>query len=919
MTRHQKNATASTVYSYHERKKDQKASGYGTLEERLEKAALKDFDCCSLTLQRCKDPVVNQDGYLFEYEAILKYILHQKKEIARKSKLYANYLEKKQQEEVEMQNAEYNKKVQKFVASEATPARRMNVEDDSSLATTSTGLGNQKSRSFWVPGSEMAKESAVEKPDTKVLCPVTGKELKMKNLTHIKFTVANGIKESEVFTKKDVYVCALTGDILTNSVPCAVLKTSGNVITVSALEKVVKKDMTDPFNGRKLTDKDIILLQRGGTGFAATNEKLNAKLSRPIFSTMMNHPGNAVAIARPSKPHEVVHHSEEQKRSSHLMAPIMSLIGHEGEIYAAAFSYDGTMLASGGFDQKIFLWNVYGECENFALLSGHNGAIMELHFSADNNVLFTCSTDKTVRLWDMETGVCIRNFKGHTSFVNSCHPARRGPQLVCSGSDDGTIKVWDRRQKKCIYSFENVYQVTAVTFNDTAEQIVSGGIENDLKIWDIRKESPMFTLRGHGDTVTGLSLSPDGSHVLSNAMDCTVRIWDIRPFAPVNRCVAVLQGAQHNFEKNLLRCAWSPDGMKASSGSADRFVYIWDLNSRRVQYKLPGHFGSVNVTAFHPCEPIVWLSKSNCIFENLAFEHWLLLNGDFSNRDGLLIWRNRPAVVIGRHQNPWLEVNLEWAKEADVDLARRHSGGGAVYHDMQNMNVSFLTTNKRYNRLKNLSLVRQTVERITGLQLAINEKHDLLLFGHKISGTAAKLTSNAAYHHLTVMLDVNLKRLSLALNSNIRGVLTNATESRRSSVISLRQFQPELDYDQLVEAVVEDFARNYESCQVENVLHVDDGHFVKISDNVEQLKSWNWRFGQSPKFVLDRVLRPRSQFECRLRVTVVHGLIERIELIKKNQVSATFSEAALFTGIPFDTDALEQIIVSAIHSLSDDD
>ncbi|XP_003381270.1 hypothetical protein Tsp_07796, partial [Trichinella spiralis] len=148
-----------------------------------------------------------------------------------------------------------------------------------------------------------------------------------------------------------------------------------------------------------------------------------------------------------------------------------------------------------------------------------------------------------------------------------------------------------------------------------------------------------------------------------------------------------------------------------------------------------------------------------------------------------------------------------------------------------------------------------------------------------------------------------------------RGVLTNATESRRSSVISLRQFQPELDYDQLVEAVVEDFARNYESCQVENVLHVDDGHFVNISDNVEQLKSWNWRFGQSPKFVLDRVLRPRSQFECRLRVTVVHGLIERIELIKKNQVSGAFSEAALFTGIPFDTDALEQIIVSAIHSL----
>lgn len=56
-------------------------------------------------------------------------------------------------------------------------------------------------------------------------------------------------------------------------------------------------------------------------------------------------------------------------------------------------------------------------------------------------MLFTASTDKTVRVWDMETGACVRKFRGHTNFVNSCHPARRGPQLVCSGSDDGTVKV----------------------------------------------------------------------------------------------------------------------------------------------------------------------------------------------------------------------------------------------------------------------------------------------------------------------------------------------------------------------------------------------------------------------------------------------------------------------------------------------
>lgn len=111
-------------------------------------------------------------------------------------------------------------------------------------------------------------------------------------------------------------------------------------------------------------------------------------------------------------------------------------------------------------------------------------------------------------------------------------------------------------------------------------------------------------MRGHTDTITGLSLSPDGSYVLSNAMDNSLRIWDVRPFAPYERCVKIFSGHQHNFENNLLRCAWSKDGSKVSAGSSDRFHYIWDTTSRRILYKLPGHNGSVNDIDFHPKEPI---------------------------------------------------------------------------------------------------------------------------------------------------------------------------------------------------------------------------------------------------------------------------------------------------------------------------
>ncbi|KAG9493153.1 hypothetical protein GDO78_001196 [Eleutherodactylus coqui] len=259
-------------------------------------------------------------------------------------------------------------------------------------------------------------------------------------------------------------------------------------------------------------------------------------------------------------------------RSSSLQAPIMLLSGHEGEVYCCKFHPNGLTLASAGFDRLILLWNVYGECDNYATLKGHSGAVMELHYNTDGSLLFSASTDKTVAIWDCETGERVKRLKGHTSFVNSCYPARRGPQLICTGSDDGTVKLWDFRKKAAVQTFQNTYQVLSVTFNDTSDQIISGGIDNDIKV---------------------------------------IRVWDIRPFAPKERCVKIFQGNVHNFEKNLLRCSWSSDGSKIAAGSADRFVYVWDTTSRRILYKLPGHAGSVNEVVFHPEESVVLSASSD--------------------------------------------------------------------------------------------------------------------------------------------------------------------------------------------------------------------------------------------------------------------------------------------------------------------
>jgi len=289
MTRHQRNATASSVYTYHERRKDQKQSGYGSLQERLSKDAIKNFDCCCLTLQPCRDPVITPDGHLYDKEAILEYLVHQKRETAKQLKEYDRQKNKQAKEAMELSSIAKEEQRKKFISLESTPSRASIGNEAPAGSSTSDSISNMEGDkknqlpSFWLPtliGS--VKESAVEKPSFKICCPMSGKPLKFKDLTAVNFTVADDKKESSSFSK-DRYVCAVTKDILTNSTPCAVLKKSGSIVTVECVEKIIKKDWIDPIAGLPMKESDIIYLNRGGTGYAATNEQLKAKLTRPVM------------------------------------------------------------------------------------------------------------------------------------------------------------------------------------------------------------------------------------------------------------------------------------------------------------------------------------------------------------------------------------------------------------------------------------------------------------------------------------------------------------------------------------------------------------------------------------------------------------------------------------------------------------
>ncbi|XP_078387856.1 nitric oxide synthase-interacting protein [Cetorhinus maximus] len=293
MTRHGKNCTAGAVYTYYEKKKDTAVSGYGTQSLRLSKDAIKDFDCCCLSLQPCKDPVITPDGFIYEKEAILEYILHQKTEIAKKIKAYEKQKNVKKTELAELAKAEKETKVKAFLEKESTivskPLNPFNSKEGEPQASSSRKPAQQENEkhlpSFWIPSlTPEAKASTMRKPDKTVYCPMSGKPLKMNDLIPVNFLpVDSKLDRVQLITRQERYVCAVTRDVLGNSVPCAVLRPSGAVVTLECVEKLIKHDMVDPVNGAILTEKDIIPIQRGGTGFAGSGVKLEAKESRPVM------------------------------------------------------------------------------------------------------------------------------------------------------------------------------------------------------------------------------------------------------------------------------------------------------------------------------------------------------------------------------------------------------------------------------------------------------------------------------------------------------------------------------------------------------------------------------------------------------------------------------------------------------------
>jgi Prp8 binding protein len=178
--------------------------------------------------------------------------------------------------------------------------------------------------------------------------------------------------------------------------------------------------------------------------------------------------------------------------------------------------------------------------------------------------------------------------------------SRRGAEILISGSDDGYIGIWDPRTKTAVDFIQTEFPVTAVALSEAGNELYSGGIDNDIKVWDARKQAIVYSMLGHNDTISSLRVSPDSQTLLSNSMDSTVRTWDIRPFAPTDRHIRTFDGAHAGIEKNLIKASWDKDGKRIAAGAGDGTAVVWSSDTGKLLYKLPGHKGTVNAAELSP-------------------------------------------------------------------------------------------------------------------------------------------------------------------------------------------------------------------------------------------------------------------------------------------------------------------------------
>lgn len=210
----------------------------------------------------------------------------------------------------------------------------------------------------------------------------------------------------------------------------------------------------------------------------------------------------------------------------------------------------------------------------------------------------------------------------------------------------------------------------------------------------------------------------------------------------------------------------------------------------------------------------------------------------------LYLWQNQGTVVIGRNQNAWKQCRCKELEDDGKKLARRLSGGGAVFHDLGNLNFTFIVPRACYNLERQLQVILQAVRRL-GIDAEFSGRNDLTVAGRKFSGNAFYFEEKSAYHHGTILVDVDFEAMTRYLQVSQAKMRSKGIDSVQSRVVNLRSLNPAITVESVADSIAAAFVEIYGG---EKKVEVLEPEKLGLDALYRRYSSWEWRYGETPRF-----------------------------------------------------------------------
>ncbi|XAG70886.1 lipoate--protein ligase A [bacterium 19CA06SA08-2] len=305
------------------------------------------------------------------------------------------------------------------------------------------------------------------------------------------------------------------------------------------------------------------------------------------------------------------------------------------------------------------------------------------------------------------------------------------------------------------------------------------------------------------------------------------------------------------------------------------------------------------------------VSDSHDPLFNLAVEECIFRQMD-PNQRVLFLWRNANTVVIGRAQNPWKECNTRRMEEDGVTLARRSSGGGAVFHDLGNSCFTFMAGKPGYDKSISTAIVLDALK-LLGVSAFVSGRNDLLVAtqdgDRKVSGSAYRETHDRGFHHGTLLLDADLSRLANYLNPDPKKLAAKGISSVRSRVANLCELLPGIEHQQVSHALIEAFFAHYGArVPPEHISPTQLPDLPGFADTFARQRSWEWNFGHAPAFT--HQLDERFDWGgVELHFDVEKGVIGRAQIFSDSLDPAPLDALAQrLVGVAYRSDAIAALL-----------